>query len=103
MYGKAAGVRPGGFTEGARSERAYVLRLVALLAPTDVELDPLAFLQGLVPLTLNRGEVDEHIISLFPRDEPVTLVRVEELDRTLCHKHSFLVTTGQPCAGRLAS
>jgi len=86
---RAAGVRPGGPRRRAVSEWADVLCLVALLAATNVELDPLAFLQGLVPLTLNRGEVDEHIISLFPRDEPVTLVRVEELDRTLCHNTRF--------------
>src|SRR5690349_24136617 len=73
-----------------RSDHADVLRFVTLLAASDVELDALAFLEGLVAIGLDRGEVDEHVVALFARNESVALVRVEKRDGPLCHRNTLL-------------
>lgn len=43
------------------------------------EFDLLAFLQVAVAITLNSGEVDEHVRSTFTSDEAVALITVEPL------------------------
>src|SRR5690349_339969 len=98
--------RTGGSSDRScdRSDHANVLRLFPLAAGTGVELDPLALLEGAVAVALDRRVVDEHVVTLLARDETVTLFRIEELDRTCCHEHSFLgLRTGQPPTGRAPS
>src|SRR5436305_8602012 len=67
------------------SDDANVLRLLTLAALCNVELDALALVEGLVSVTLNCGEVNEHVVTLLAGDEAVTLFSIEELDRALCH------------------
>src|SRR3954447_3460067 len=68
------------------SERADVLRLGALLALRDVELDVLTLVEALVALRLDGGEVDEHVgAAVRRRDEPEALLGVEPLHGALCH------------------
>src|SRR3954466_15937352 len=67
------------------SDDANVLRLLTLAALCNVELDALALVEGLVSVTLDCGEVNEHVFALLAGDEAVTLFGIEELDRTLCH------------------
>src|SRR6266536_191828 len=64
---------------------SYLLRLGALLALCDLELDPLAVLEQLVAVHLDRGEVDEHVLPPVDRDEAVALLAVEPLHGALCH------------------
>ncbi|EGJ76514.1 putative cold shock protein [Streptomyces sp. Tu6071] len=73
-----------------RSERcsggsADHVRLRALLALRDLELDPLTLLQGAVTVHLDRAVVDEYIRTTVDRDEAVALLRVEPLDGALSH------------------
>ena len=65
--------------------------LFALLATADVELDALALVEGLVAVTLDCGEVNEHVFALLAGDEAVTLFGIEELDRALCHRIHVLM------------
>lgn len=46
-----------------RSDDANVLCFLALAAGSDVEFDSLTFVEGLVALALDVGEVDEHIVA----------------------------------------
>src|SRR5581483_2325510 len=64
---------------------ADLLRLRALLALRDLELHALTVLKGLVPVHLDRGEVDEHVLPPVDRDEAVALLAVEPLHGALCH------------------
>src|SRR5437764_15359358 len=64
---------------------AYLLRLRALLALRDFELDALPVLERLVPVHLDRREVDEHVLPPVDRDEAVALLAVEPLHGALCH------------------
>src|SRR6266511_111772 len=57
-----------------------VRRLQALLALNDLELDALAFLEGLVALLSDGREVDEDVLSLSALDEAVALLVREPLD-----------------------
>src|SRR4051812_48011547 len=59
------------------SDDADVLRLFALAAGADVELDGLAFLEGAVAGALDRREVHEHVGPVLTGDEAVALLRVE--------------------------
>src|SRR5258708_30319568 len=68
------------------SDNSDVLRLLALTTLCDVELDALALVEGLVSVTLDCGEVNEHVVTLLAGDEAVTLFRIKELDRALCHE-----------------
>src|SRR6266540_2795456 len=71
-------------------DRLDVRRLEALRALHDVELDPLAFSQGLVALTGDRGEMDEHIVLTLALDETITLLVREPLHGALSQpKPSF--------------
>ena len=60
-----------------------VLRLQAFRAPLDFELNRLAFIEGLVPLRLNGGEMYEDILTGLALDEPVALAGVEPLHCSL--------------------
>src|SRR5687767_8094531 len=63
-----------------------VLRLRALRALRDVELDPLVLVEALVALRLDGGEVDEDVgTAAVLRDEAEALLGVEPLHGTLCH------------------
>src|SRR5437764_5698856 len=64
---------------------AYLLRLRALLALRDFELDALPVLERLVAVHLDRREVDEHVLPPVDRDESVALLAVEPLHGALCH------------------
>ena len=82
-------------TEGA-SNHSYVLGLVALAAWADLELDLLAGLEGSVPRTRDVREVDEHVVTVVPRDEAVALLGVEELDGSDCHFSLASSVRGRP-------
>src|SRR5262245_23800961 len=49
----------------AGSDDANVLGFVAFLAATNVELDALALIEGLVTVALDRGEVNEHVVAFL--------------------------------------
>src|SRR4029453_5237782 len=69
---------------------ADVGRLLALRAVDDVELDRLALREGLVPLALDRGEVDEHVVLPLARDEPEALLVAEPLHGALLCQRALL-------------
>jgi hypothetical protein len=71
------------------SDDADVLSFVALAAASSVELDPLAFLERLVTVTLDRRKVNEHVVTLIAGDEAVALLGIEKLDSALCPTYSF--------------
>lgn len=66
-------------------DRANVLRLPALRALDDVELDLLAFLQRPEAVALNRGVVNEHVISRSAAQKAETLGVVKPLHCSLFH------------------
>src|SRR4051794_12929401 len=78
---------------GVRGRREWLdgadlLRLRALLALGDLELDPLILLEAAVATGLDGGEVHEHVVTTSVlADETEPLVGVEPLHRTLCHCH----------------
>src|SRR3954463_9872069 len=79
------------------SDRADVLRLGALLALRDVELDLLALVEGLVALRDDGGVVAEDVgAAAVLGDEPEALLRVEPLHSALSHavSHSVLGVSG---------
>jgi len=78
------------------SDDADVLGFLALSARCHVELDVLALVEALVALALNVGVMNEDVITLLARDEAESLLCIEELHCSLCHKCSFLKTTDQP-------
>ena len=61
------------------SDHADVLRFLALPTRCDVELDALTFVEALVAVALDVGEVHENVVALFARDESETLRGIEEL------------------------
>src|SRR5215471_16691909 len=67
------------------SDDMNLLGLGALLALGDLELDPRPVVEGLVPVHVNRGEVDEHVLPTVDCDEAVALLAVEPLDGALRH------------------
>src|SRR5205807_755650 len=68
------------------SDQAYPVGLRALLALRDLELDPLVVFQTPVAVGLDRREVDEDVRpAAVGGDEAEALLRVEPLDRALCH------------------
>src|SRR5205809_5114449 len=73
--------------------RLDVRSLEAFRALHDVELDPLAFSQGLVTLTGDRGEVDEHVVLTLTLDEPVALLVREPLHGALSQQNPPSTTT----------
>ncbi len=64
---------------GRSLDAAHVLGLQPLRALLDVELDLLALVQSSVTLRLNRGVVDEHVLTAVSLDEAVAFVVVEPL------------------------
>src|SRR3954470_2311012 len=82
------------------SERPDVLRLFALAAGRNVELDLLAFMQRLVTIALNVGVVDEHVVATLAGNESEALLGIEELHGT-CSQLS-LISSKEPAgsAGR---
>src|SRR3954453_23233777 len=73
-----------------RLERADVLRLQALLALGDLELDLLALFEGAVAAAGDGREVCEHVLAaVIGGDESKALFPVEPLDRTCCHQLLF--------------
>jgi hypothetical protein len=64
------------------SDGPNVLRLEALPAVRDDELDSIAFGQRFESSRLDVREMDEDIVSIVAADEAVSLVVVEELDGT---------------------
>src|SRR4051794_11039053 len=71
--------------EGALSERTDVLGFFALASGGDVEFDALTLGEALVAVTLDCGEVDEHVVATLTSDEAVALLAVEPLHGALCH------------------
>src|SRR5205814_9690109 len=63
-----------------------VAGLQALRPLHDLELDALPFGERLETLSLDRGEVNEHVLATFLRDEAKTLRIVEPLHGTRCHR-----------------
>ena len=71
------------------SDRADVLRLRALLALTDLELDALVLLERAVAAALDGLEVHENVrVTAVGGDEAEALLRVEPLDGALRHDMS---------------
>src|SRR5229473_5379431 len=66
-----------------RLEACDVLCLKALRALLYFEFHRLAFIQGLVPIHLNGGEMNENIFSGLALDEPVALRSIEPLHCSL--------------------
>ena len=60
-----------------------VLGLQALGALADFEFNRLPFVEALIPLRLDGGEVHEDILTGLALDEPVTLAGVEPLHCSL--------------------
>src|SRR4051794_21517147 len=79
------------------SERANVLRLRALGALRDVELDLLVLVQGLVALALDGRVVHEDVVAaVLLRNEAEALLGVEPLDSALSHAHLLLIRGVEP-------
>src|SRR5215469_1726251 len=73
-----------------RLEACNVLRLKALRALLHLELHRLTFIQRLVTVHLDGGEVYENIFSRLTLDEPVTLRSIEPLHGSLfLHFHNL--------------
>ena len=67
-----------------------VCRLKALGTLGDLEFHSLSVVERPVPISLNRGEVDEHVLTGLPLDESETLTRVEPLHCSLFfHSNSY--------------
>jgi hypothetical protein len=78
------------------SDSANVLRFLALLTGHYVELDALTFVEALIAIALDVGEMYEHVITLLTRDETESLFCIEKLHCSLCHDYSLLRAAGQP-------
>ena len=66
-----------------RLEASDVRSLQALRAARDFEFNRLAFVQRLVPLRLNGGEMDENVLAGLALDEPKALAGIEPLHCSL--------------------
>src|SRR5215470_19930160 len=78
-------------TRGSGLQRLNVRGLQALGAADDFELDRLAVVQRLVAIRLDRGEVDENVLSGLALDEAKALAGVKPLDCSLFFAHCFLL------------
>ena len=67
-----------------------VVRFDTLAALAEFELDLLARNECAAPGAFDVGEVHEHILLAFARDESETLLVIEELDGTGWNDYSFL-------------
>src|SRR5881396_420962 len=92
-------------TEEQRRERelpagsglSYRLRLRSLGAWDDVELDPLAFIQGPKTPAFNRRVVDEDVRATILGDEPIPFFCVKPLHGALCHSMILLIWRERMC------
>src|SRR5688500_17566950 len=75
----------------ALSDHSDVDRFGALAARSALDLYVLAVFQAAVAGALDVREVHEQVGAVWPGDEPVSLVVVEELDGTGGHRPSLLV------------
>jgi hypothetical protein len=64
---------------------AYIRRLGAFLALSDIKAHPVSFGQRFETITLDLGKVDEHVWSVVLFDKPKTLCIVEPLYCTFWH------------------
>ena len=72
--------------------------LQALGAADNLKFDRLAVVQAAVPIRLNRGEMDENVLSALALDEAKALAGIEPLDRSLFFTHfSFLFSPVRLC------
>jgi hypothetical protein len=74
-------------------QAGYVRSLQALGAASDFEFNRLAFVQRLIALSLNGGEVDENVLAGLALDESKALTGVEPLYGSLFFQlcFSFLI------------
>src|SRR5262245_20018299 len=63
----------------------YLRCLQALRPLLDLELHLVALIQGFVTIADDRLEMDEHILAVLSRNEPVPLGSIEPLHGTLFH------------------
>jgi len=70
-------------------QRLNVRGLQALGAADDFELDRLAVVQRLVAIRLDRGEMDENVLSGLALDEAKAFAGVKPLDCSLFFAHFF--------------
>jgi hypothetical protein len=70
-------------------DHSDVLGFLAFSSGRDVELDTLALVKALVATALDVRVVNKNVVTLLARDEAESLLCIEELDRSLCHKRSF--------------
>jgi len=75
---------------GTIPEADYCVRLRALLALNNVELDFVAFFERFVSVQLDCRVVDEYIWPVFASDESVALGVVKPLNLSFVLSHSFL-------------
>jgi len=68
-----------------------VLSLKALGALADLKLHKLAFVQRLVSIHLDGGEVNEDIFTRLALDEPIALCCVEPFHHTLFSSQRYLL------------
>lgn len=74
---------------GSGLQRLNVGSLQALGAADDFKLDRLAVVQRLVAIRLDRGEVDENVLSGLALDETKAFAGVKPLDCSLFFAHFF--------------
>ena len=87
-------IGPGPVPDERASGGANVLRLEALGAAGDVELDLLPFLQGAETISLDGSVVAEQILApAVLRDETEALRVVEPLHGTSCHLLTRLLSS----------
>ena len=68
----------------------YVGSLEALGSSSDLEFDGLPFIERPIAVSLNCGEVDEHVLAGLALDESETFARVEPLNCSLFfHSNSY--------------
>src|SRR3712207_6554958 len=89
----------------AGSGGAHGVGLRTLLALDDLEGDPLALVETLVPVHLDRRVVDEDVLAAVDGDEAEALLGVEPLHGALCHvcSHVSCVRTASPPTGEAGS
>src|SRR6476660_7515512 len=94
-YGSWPRCRP----EDDRSCCGDCVRLGALGALDDLEVDPLALFEALVPVHLDGRVVDEDVLAAVDGDEAEALLGVEPLHGALCHWCSHVRACGRPRPG----
>jgi len=85
-------IRLGCVVSGCVPEADYGVRLGALLALNDVELNLIALFQSLVPVELDGGIVNEYIRPVIASNESVALGVVKPLDLPFELSHRLLLS-----------